>query len=120
MTPVQLKEKLEGSKAEVQALSQLWICLIGPAPDARFLHSLIYKHGYDATKSAVESTAVKFSQLNGTMSEEYSLRYCASCAKNALLRAMQEQPEQTLSQNTLIKHGSLIATMRRRRPYRGN
>jgi hypothetical protein len=108
MTASELKAQLQRSKAESDALSQLWMCLIGPAPDARYFHSLIYKHGYDATKSAVERTAVKFSQLNGTMTDEYAVKYCASCAKNAKTRIdMEQQGHQTLSENTLMKHATL-------------
>ncbi|HET6844959.1 MAG TPA: hypothetical protein VFK06_25235 [Candidatus Angelobacter sp.] len=105
MTASELKEHLQRSKAEAEALSQLWMCLIGPAPDARYFHSLLYRNGYDATKSAVERTAVKFSQLNGTMTEDYALKYCATCAKNAT--GIEQQGRQTLSDNTLMKHAAL-------------
>jgi hypothetical protein len=94
MTSLEMKADLERSKAEAEALAQLWLCLIGAAPDVRYFHALIYRHGYDATKKAVERTAVKCSQLNGTMSAEYQVKYCASCAKN----------ETTQSEATRRKH----------------
>jgi hypothetical protein len=86
MTPIEMKEDLERSKTEAEALVQLWACLIGTAPDVRYFRSLIYRHGYDAAKNAVERTAVKSSQLNGAMSAEYQVKYCASCAKNEVAR----------------------------------
>jgi hypothetical protein len=88
MTATELKTGLERSTTEAEALSQLWSCLIGTPLVIRHFHTWLYRYGYEATKAAVERTATKFSQLNGAMDEEYLLRYCGTCAKNAQSRAV--------------------------------
>lgn len=81
MNANELRQDLERSSTEADALQKLWEYLIGAAPAGRQFHTWLYRYGYEATKKAVERTSVKFSQLKGEMDAEYQVRYCSVCAK---------------------------------------
>jgi hypothetical protein len=81
MNAAELKTTLERNTEEATALSALWSLLIGPSPELRQFNIWCHHHGFQATQSAIERTAAKFSKLNGQMDSDYMLRYCSSVAK---------------------------------------
>jgi hypothetical protein len=81
MTVQELKNTLTQRTTEAEALSQLWACRIGPAPEILQFHRWIDRFGFEHTRAAIERTGVKSLQLDGNMDAMYARKYTTSVAR---------------------------------------
>jgi hypothetical protein len=83
ITPRELTQQLEQTRAEVEALTALWNDLLPQHTINTWQFRLWLKlHPFARVVAAVEKTGKKSTKLDGQMDSAYAIKFCSSVANN--------------------------------------
>lgn len=79
-----LTERIKEQAENIEALSTLWSSLIpsAPLPTNTQFGTWLDLHAAEDVLRAVKAAANKYNLLNGSMDEDYLVRYCSSVANS--------------------------------------